>query len=162
MRGYLRCTPGVKQAATDRVNTSTRNWGTLTPLNPAMGCEHASTRDRGRRCCSSQMPCCNGRDRAKGTRERRLTRGSMDVLRNADDSLSNGILFSSTVGVAMQQVVLCSGWCASMGEPKSTTSNARTRQVTSSTGKRSVGKLACCVWTGGKAARPYLSVLSSF
>jgi len=32
----------------------------------------------------------------------------------------------------------------------------------SSTGKRSAGKLARCVWTGGKAVKPYLSVLSSF
>jgi len=31
----------------------------------------------------------------------------MDVLRKADDGLSNGILFSSRVEVAMQQVVLC-------------------------------------------------------
>ncbi len=28
----------------------------------------------------------------------------------------------------------------------------------SSTGKRSAVKVACCVWTGGKAARSYLSV----
>ena len=27
------------------------------------------------------------------------------------------------------------------------------------TGKRSAGKLACSVWSGGKAARPYLSLL---
>ena len=31
----------------------------------------------------------------------------MDVLRKADDGLSNGVLFSSIVGDAMQQVVLC-------------------------------------------------------
>ena len=47
--GYLMRTPGVKQAATDRLNTSTRNWGTLTLLDPETGCENASTRDRGRR-----------------------------------------------------------------------------------------------------------------
>src|SRR5215469_13399903 len=85
-----------------------RNWGTLTPPCPIMGCENASTRDRGRRCCSSQMPCCHGRDRAKGTRERHLTRGAMDSLRKADDRWRNGFLFSSTVGVAMQRVVPCS------------------------------------------------------
>ena len=30
------------------------------------------------------------------------------------------------------------------------------------TGKRSAGKLACSVWSGGKVARPYLSLLSGF
>jgi hypothetical protein len=29
------------------------------------------------------------------------------------------------------------------------------------TGKRSAGKLACSVWSGGKAARPYLSLLEA-
>src|SRR6266852_5458670 len=43
----------------------------------------------------------------RSARERRFTRGRMDVLRKADDGLSSGILFSSRVGVAMQQVVLC-------------------------------------------------------
>jgi hypothetical protein len=159
--GYLTCTPGVKQAATDRCNTSTRNWGTLIPLHPATGCENANTRDRGRRCRSSQKPYCNGRDRVKGTRERRLTRGRMDAVRKADDDLSSGIMFSSTVGDAMQRVVPCLSWCASRGQPKSTASNARTGQVTSSTGKRSAGKLARCVWTGGKSVSSYLSVRNS-
>jgi len=104
------------------------------------------------------MPSCNGMDRAKDTRERRLTRGTMDGLRKADDGLSSGILFSSTVGVVTQQVVLCSDWCASTGQPDSTPSNARTRPVTSSTGKRSAVKVACCVWAGGKSASSYLSV----
>jgi hypothetical protein len=54
-------------------------------------------------------------------------------------------MFSSRVEVAMQQVVLCLNWCASLGEPKSPASNARTRTVKSSTGKRSAGKLARCV-----------------
>src|SRR6266545_1786004 len=30
------------------------------------------------------------------------------------------------------------------------------------TGKRSAGKLACSVWSGGKAVRPYLSLFSAF
>ncbi len=98
----------------------------------------------------------------RSARERRLTRGRMDVVRKADDGSSSGILFSSTVEVAMQQVVLCLNWCASRGQPQSTTSNARTRQVTSSTGKRSAVKAACCVWAGGKGASSYLSVLHSF
>src|SRR6266852_7178716 len=95
----------------------------------------------------------------RSARERHLTRGTMDGLRKADDGLSSGILFSSTVGVATQQVVLCLDWCASTGQPESTPSNARTRPVTSSTGKRSAVKVACCVWTGGKDVSPYLSVL---
>ena len=122
------------------------------------GCEHASTRDRGRRRRSSQKPRYNGVDRAKDARERRLTRGTMDGVRKADDGLSSGILFSSTVGGATQQVVLCLDWCASPGQPDSTTSHARTRPVTSSTGKRSAVKVACCVWAGGKSVSSYLSV----
>jgi hypothetical protein len=43
-------------------------------------------------------------------------------VRKADDDWSSGILFSSTVGVAMRQVVLCLNWCASPGPPASTTS----------------------------------------
>lgn len=113
--GYLIRAPGVKQASTDRCNMFIRNWGTLTPLYPIMRCENASTQDRGRRCQSSQKPFCNGRNRAKDTRERRLTRGRMDVLGKADDGLSNGALFSSRVEDSMQQVVLCLSWCASMG-----------------------------------------------
>jgi hypothetical protein len=83
-------------------------------------------------------------------------------VRKADDGESSGILFSSRVGVVMQQVVLCSNWCASPGQPESTASDARTRPVMSSTGKRSAVKVACCVWAGGKGVSPYLSVLSSF
>jgi hypothetical protein len=30
------------------------------------------------------------------------------------------------------------------------------------TGKRSAGKLACSVWSGGKAARPYLSLYTIY
>jgi hypothetical protein len=82
----------------------------------------------------------------------------MDGVRKADDGLSSGILFSSTVGGAMRQVVLCLDWCASTGQPESTPSNARTRPVMSSTGKRSAVKVACCVWAGGKSASSYLSV----
>jgi hypothetical protein len=46
----------------------------------------------------------------------------MDKVRKADDDWSSGILFSSTVGVATRQVVLCLNWCASPGQPESTTS----------------------------------------
>jgi hypothetical protein len=63
--GCLMRALGVQQAATDRENTFTRNWGTLTPLHPEMGCENASTRDRGRRQRNSQMPRCNGVDTVK-------------------------------------------------------------------------------------------------
>src|ERR1700719_1632648 len=63
--GYLTHAPGVKQAATDRCNTSTRNWGTLTPPHPETGCENASTRDRGRRRRSNRTLSCNGEDKVK-------------------------------------------------------------------------------------------------
>ena len=86
----------------------------------------------------------------------------MDAREKANDGKSNGAMFSSTVGDSMQRVVLCSGWCASTGQPESTPSNARTGQVTSSTGKRSAGKLARCVWTGGKSVSSYLSVRVPF
>ena len=103
-------------------------------------------------------PARGNRSLLNDTRERRLTRGRMDVGRKADDGSSSGFLFSSTVGVATRQVVLCLNWCASPGKPESTTSNARTKPVTSSTGKRSAVKVACCVWAGGKSASSYLSV----
>jgi len=32
------------------------------------------------------------------------------------------------------------------------------REYLDPTGKRSAVKVACCVWGGGKAARPYLSL----
>src|SRR5260221_12449646 len=75
--GYLTRTPGVKQAATDRYNTSTRNWGTLIPLHPATGCENASTRDRGRRRRSSRTPVCNGQDKTKVCQGKTLDRRSV-------------------------------------------------------------------------------------
>ena len=33
-------------------------------------------------------------------------------------------------------------------------------KYTGPTGKRSAGKLACSVWSGGKAVRPYLSLFT--
>jgi len=98
----------------------------------------------------------------RSARERRLTRGRRDEVRKADDGWSSDILFSSIVGVVMRRVVPCSNWCASLGKPQSTTSNARTREVTSSTGKPDAVKVACPVWTGGKGVSSYLSVLRSF
>ena len=83
-------------------------------------------------------------------------------MRKADDGWSSDILFSSIVGVVMRRVVPCSNWCASLGKPKSTTSNARTQEVASSTGKPDAVKVACPVWTGGKGVSSYLSVLSNF
>jgi len=145
------------------------SYGLLSLLDGKSGNSHTASPER-----DARMPAC-GREGGGGVvaehlavmartwrrsaRERHLTRGTMDGLRKADDGLSSGILFSSTVGVATQQVVLCLDWCASTGQPESTPSNARTRPVTSSTGKRSAVKVACCVWTGGKDVSPYLSVL---
>jgi hypothetical protein len=64
-RGISRTHPAQSRQATDRENTSTRNWGTLTPLHPETGRENASTRNRGRRQRNSQMPCCNDVDTVK-------------------------------------------------------------------------------------------------
>ncbi len=35
------------------------------------------------------------------------------------------------------------------------------REYVDPTGKRSAVKVACCVWKGGKAVRPYLSLLTA-
>src|SRR5713226_3301563 len=59
--------------------------GNSDAASPDKGCKNASTRNRGRRCCSSQMPSCNRKDTTKGTRERHLTKGIRDLLRKADD-----------------------------------------------------------------------------
>ena len=53
--------------------------------------------------------------------------------------------------------------CASTGAPRRATSSIDSHPgtpdgVDPSTGKRSAGKLARCVWTGGKGVSPYLSV----
>ncbi len=99
-----------------------------------------------------------GGTRRRFARERRLTRGTRDEVGKADDGSSSDILFSSIVGVATQRVGPCSSWCASLGRPKSSTSNARTREVTSSTGTPDAGKVACPVWMRGKSASSYLCI----
>jgi hypothetical protein len=78
----------------------------------------------------------------------------MDIVRNADDGLSSGILFSSTVGVATQRVVLCLGWCASPGLPESTTSNARTRTGRVEYWKAQCGESRMLRLGGGKGREP--------
>ncbi len=57
--------PGVEQAATGHYRLSYWNWGTLIPLAPVRGREHASVRERGRRRRSSPTPSCNGEDMVK-------------------------------------------------------------------------------------------------
>jgi len=68
-------------------------------------------------------------------------------------------MFSSIVGDAMQQVVLCSDWCASPGQPESTTSNARTRPGHVEYWKAQCGESRMLRLGGGKGRKPYLSVL---
>ena len=45
-------------------------------------------------------------------RERNLKREEMDEPEKANDGRSSGALFSGRAGDSMQQVKLCSGWCA--------------------------------------------------
>src|SRR6266568_6762373 len=83
----------------------------------------------------------------------------MEVLRKADDGKSSGALFCGIAGDSMQQVMLCSDWCASTGNTRiHHLTRKDPEEVTSSTGKRSAGKLACCVWKGGKSVSSYLSL----
>ena len=83
----------------------------------------------------------------------------MDEMRKADDGKSSGALFSGIAGDSMQQVVLCSDWCASTGKTRIHHLKRKDpEEVMSSTGKRSAGKLACCVWKGGKSVSSYLSL----
>src|SRR5260221_14734496 len=59
----------------------------------------------------------------------------------------------------MQQVVLCSDWCALEVLPNpSTHTEEHVIVVYPSTGKPSALKGACSVWTGGKSVSSYLSV----
>jgi len=83
----------------------------------------------------------------------------MEVLRKADDGKSSGALFCGIAGDSMQQVMLCSDWCASTGNTRiHHLTRKDPEEVTSSTGKRSAGKLACGVWKGGKSVSSYLSL----
>jgi hypothetical protein len=83
----------------------------------------------------------------------------MDVPEKANDGKSNRVLFSGIAGDSMQQVVLCSDWCALEVLPNpSTHTEEHVIVVYPSTGKPSALKGACSVWTGGKSVSSYLSV----
>jgi len=84
----------------------------------------------------------------------------MDEREKAHDGKGNGAMYSSTVGDSMQRVMLCSDWCALEGyNPNpSTHTEGHVRVFHPRTGKPSAWKGARSVWTGGKIARPYLSV----
>ena len=82
------------------------------------------------------MPHCNGADTAKAARVSHTKWLSTNEEGKADDG-----------GPAR--------WCA----PRSVTTSFAQSESCGPTGKRSAGKLACSVWSGGKAARPYLSLL---
>ncbi len=84
----------------------------------------------------------------------------MDVSEKANDGKSNRALFSGIAGDSIQQVVLCSDWCALEGSPNpSTHTEGHVIVLYPSTGKPSALKGACSVWTGGKSVSSYLSVL---
>jgi hypothetical protein len=85
----------------------------------------------------------------------------MDVPEKANDGKSNRVLFSGIAGDSMQQVVLCSDWCALEVLPNpSTHTEEHVIVVYPSTGKPSALKGACSVWTGGKSVSSYLSVFT--
>jgi hypothetical protein len=129
------------------------------------------------------MPFCNGRDTTKNTRERHLTRETMDELRRADDGRvvirakememgndstgteethinpgSSPALFVRETYQLLLSYHNDSYWCASTRKLESTISNARTRTVMSSTGTPDAVKVACPVWMRGKSASSYLCI----
>ena len=68
-------------------------------------------------------------------------------------------MFSSIAGDSMQRVVLCSDWYAWKVKPNpSTHTEEHTTVLIRVPESRSAGKVACCVWTGGKSESSYLSV----
>src|ERR1700730_8766411 len=83
--GYLTRTPGVKQAATDRLHTSTRNWGTLIPPLPERGARMPARGTEGGGSVVAKRHAVMVWTRRRSARERRLTRGTMDAVRKADD-----------------------------------------------------------------------------
>ena len=99
------------------------------------GRENASVWDGGQRQHSSQMPFCNGTDTAKAARVSQRKGSPTDEVEKADDGGSVPLVRST------------------VGNDKSARS-----KYDGPTGKRSAGKLACSVWSGGKAVRPYLSL----
>ena len=85
----------------------------------------------------------------------------MDVPEKANDGKSNRALFSGIAGDSIQQVVLCSDWCALEVLPNpSTHTEGHVIVFYPSTGKPSALKGACSVWTGGKSVSSYLSVFT--
>jgi|SRR5450755_1753318 len=83
----------------------------------------------------------------------------MDVPEKANDGKGNRALFSGKAGDSLQQVVLCSDWCALEVLPNpSTHTEGHVIVFNPSTGKPSALKGACSVWTGGKSVSSYLSV----
>jgi len=81
----------------------------------------------------------------------------MDVPEKANDGKSHRALFSGRAEDSIQQVVLCSYWCALEVLPNpSTHTEEHVIVVYLSTGKPSALKGACSVWTGGKSVSSYL------
>jgi hypothetical protein len=117
---------------------STWNQGTPTPLYPK-GRETASVWNGGRRRRSSQMPGCNGQDTVKVRQGKRY---KMHANGRGKECRWRQVLLLVRLAVSNDQ-------------------SARAESYRP-TGKRSAGKLACSVWSGGKVVRPYLSLLESW
>ena len=83
---------------------------------------------------SSQTPGCNGQDRVKVRQGQPGKRKLTDAERKADDGPQRLVHFSAAHG------------------------ESALPESTGPTGKRSARKRACSVWSGGKAAKPYLSL----
>jgi hypothetical protein len=80
------------------------------------------------------MPGCNGQDKAKDRQGKPV---KMEVNGCGEESR---------------------GWSLGAGAPLSRHGASALSESTGPTGKRSARKRACSVWSGGKAAKPYLSL----
>src|SRR5262249_53545091 len=100
----------------------------------AVGREHASVRTGGRRRRSSPRPRCNGEDMVK-------VRQGKPVKKEVNGRREEGRWRPFAAGAPLRRQ-----------------RRIRPSRVAGPTGKRSARKRACSVWSGGKAAKPYLSL----
>jgi len=127
--------PGVEQAATGHYRLSYWNGGTLTPLHPARGREHASVRERGRRRRRSPTSSCHGTDMVKVRQERETCERKLPSVACVSRR-HNGLPLVTTARVP--------GRARCAGRPESGNRS----------GKRSAVKVARSVWDGGTAVKP--------
>src|SRR5712692_4526669 len=136
------------------------NQGTLTSPVLVRAARRPAGGRAGRGDVVAQRLAVMGRTWRRFARERSFKREEMDVLEKANDGKSKRALFSGIAGDSLQQVVLCFDWCALEVLPNpSTHTEGHVIVFYPSTGKPSALKGACSVWTGGKSASSYLSVL---